>query len=115
MQVIPPGAVAVVFVSQRNGADDAGYARASAAMAEEAARQPGYLGVESVRDTAGLGITVSYWADHGSAKAWRDHAEHRVIRDHGRADWYDSYHLVVCDVVRAHRWERAQSDRSVVP
>jgi heme-degrading monooxygenase HmoA len=106
MQPIPTGAVAVIFVSERNDADPAGYDAASDQMAAEAARQPGYLGAEAVRDAAGTGITVSYWADHAAAEAWRDHAGHTAIRNRGRADWYDGYHLLVCDVARSYRWER---------
>ena len=42
--------------------------------------QPGFLGVESVRDARGLGVTVSYWADEESARAWRAQAEHAKPR-----------------------------------
>lgn len=106
MENFPPGAVAVIFVSQRTAADDAGYHAAAEAMAAEAARQPGYLGVHSVRDADGLGITVSYWADEDAAVAWRRHAGHSAIRDRGRADWYEDYHLIVAEVKREHRWQR---------
>lgn len=63
------GQIAVIFVSQRSGADPAGYDAAAAAMGELAARQPGYCGVHSSRDATGIGITVSYWADEPSALA----------------------------------------------
>ena len=52
------GEVAVIFASRRNGADRAGYDAAAVAMDALAARQPGYRGVESVRDADGAGITV---------------------------------------------------------
>ncbi len=100
------GAVAVIFTSLRNGSDSAGYAEASAAMAAEAARQPGYLGLRAVRDAAGEGITISYWADEAAAIAWRDHAEHAPIRARGRGDWYDRYEVVVATVSRAYDWRR---------
>jgi len=100
------GQVAVIFVSQRTGADAAGYGAAAEAMAELAAAQPGYAGVDSVRDANGLGITISYWADDASAAAWRDHSEHARIRDLGRARWYDWYTLEVTRVERGYRWTR---------
>ncbi|HSX55459.1 MAG TPA: antibiotic biosynthesis monooxygenase [Sphingomonas sp.] len=100
------GQVAVIFVSQRTDEDAGGYAEAAGAMAVLAAAQPGYAGVESVRDTGGLGITVSYWADDASARAWRDNPEHARIRDLGRARWYDWYVLEVTRVERGYRWSR---------
>lgn len=108
MEPISPGAVAVIFLSRRNGKDAAGYAEAAAAMAAEAERQPGYLGMESVRDAAGAGITVSFWADEAAAIRWRDHAGHSRIRERGRTDWYDSYHVLVTAVMRGYAWTRAE-------
>jgi heme-degrading monooxygenase HmoA len=100
------GQVAVIFISQRTGEDDAGYGEAAEAMGALAAAQPGYAGVESVRDADGLGITVSYWTDEASAVAWRDHPEHARIRDLGRARWYDWYALEVTRVERSYGWRR---------
>lgn len=73
----------------------------------EAARQPGYLGIDSVRDATGQGITVSYWTDDATARAWRDdHAGHGAIRARGRALWYDEYRTVVATVIRDYAWSR---------
>jgi heme-degrading monooxygenase HmoA len=66
-----PPYYAVIFSSIRNGID-AGYDAAAERMMSLAPQQPGFLGVESVRDPAtGLGITVSYWRDEASIAAWR--------------------------------------------
>jgi len=100
------GQVAVIFVSQRTDKDAEGYAEAAEAMAALAAAQPGYAGVDSVRDSGGLGITVSYWMDDASAKAWRDNPDHTRIRDLGRARWYDWYVLEVTRIERGYRWSR---------
>ena len=58
---LEPPYYAVIFTSRRTGTDAAGYALAAQRMATLAEQQPGYLGVESTRDSDGLGITVSYW------------------------------------------------------
>ncbi|WP_267397124.1 MULTISPECIES: antibiotic biosynthesis monooxygenase [unclassified Sphingomonas] len=100
------GQIAVIFVSQRTDEDAAGYGAAAAAMGALAAIQPGYRGERSSRDAAGLGITVSYWADEASAIAWRDHPEHHAIRNAGRARWYAWYEMVVADVARDYAWRR---------
>ena len=103
----PTGAIAVIFVAQRTAQDDAGYDAAGEAMVVLAAQQPGYLGIDSVRDTDGLGITVSYWADEASALAWRANAEHAAIRELGRERWYAHYRLIVTQVTRAYKWAKA--------
>ncbi len=100
------GQTAVIFLSRRNRADDAGYAAASAAMDARAALQPGYRGIDSVRGPDGAGITVSWWADEASAVAWRRDLEHTAIREAGRARWYDSYEVAVATVGRAYSWTR---------
>lgn len=69
-------------------------------MADLAAQQPGYLGIESVRDESGLGITVSYWRDVESARAWKDVAAHRVAQSRGRERWYEDYRVRIATVHR---------------
>ena len=100
------GVCAVIFISRRNGEDPQGYEIAAEAMAIEAARQPGYIGIDSVRDPHGEGITVSYWRDEAAAAAWRAHGEHSLIRAAGRAHWYDRYEVEVADVTRGYSWAR---------
>lgn len=100
------GQIAVIFVSQRTGTDAAGYDLAAAAMDALAARQPGYRGVDSVRDADGLGITISYWADEASALAWRGNTEHTAIREAGRERWYSRYDVIVSAVRRSYSWPR---------
>ncbi|MDR6852437.1 heme-degrading monooxygenase HmoA [Sphingomonas sp. BE123] len=106
MEELRAGQIAVLFVSQRTGDDPDGYAEAAAAMAALAAQQPGYAGIEAVRDAGGLGITISYWRDEAAALAWRDHPEHARIRDLGRARWYAWYRTEVTRVERSYGWAR---------
>lgn len=94
-----PPYTAVVFTSTRTAGDN-GYDRMSDAMTELAARQPGYLGMESARDASGLGITVSYWRDEESARAWKDVAAHRLAQSRGRERWYEDYRVRVATVQR---------------
>ena len=92
-----PPYVAVIFTSLRTDGDQ-GYAETAAAMQELAARQPGYLGLESARE--GVGITVSYWRDEASARAWKQVAEHVVAQRRGREVWYRDYRVRVALVTR---------------
>ena len=92
--------VAVIFISTRTAEDDLGYAEMSHTMEHLASRQPGYLGIDSVRDGTGKGITVSYWADEDSARAWKAVAEHLVAQRLGRERWYAQYRTRVATVDR---------------
>ena len=92
-----PPYYAVIFSSLRN-ADIEGYAETAARMVELAAEQPGFLGVESVRED--LGITVSYWSDLESIRLWKSQAEHRLAQKMGMDKWYSSYKTRIALVER---------------
>jgi heme-degrading monooxygenase HmoA len=106
-----PPYYAVVFTSVRRGGPeaDAAYSRTAAEMERLAREQSGFLGIESVRDGAGVGITVSYWASLEAIAVWREHGEHRLAQRSGRGEWYGAYALRVCRVERASRFERGGS------
>jgi heme-degrading monooxygenase HmoA len=91
-----PPYVAVIFTSLL--ADDAGYEAMAERMEELGAEQPGYLGIESVRD--GLGITVSYWRTEADAAAWKQVAEHLGAQRLGQEQWYRAYQVRVAVVQR---------------
>jgi heme-degrading monooxygenase HmoA len=100
-QTPTPPYYAVIFTSQRT-ADDRGYARVAERMAELAADQPGFLGIESVRDANGFGITISYWSSEEAIAAWKAHAEHLPAQQAGKKVWYADYELRVAKVERAY-------------
>ena len=104
MTTRPAGTIAVIFVAQRTPHDDAGYQAAASQMAILAAHQPGYVGIDSVRDANGLGVTVSYWSHESAAKDWRDHPLHAEIRNEGRGKWYSRYDLHVAEITRSYDW-----------
>jgi len=93
-----PPYTAVIFTSTRSPGDN-GYTQMLQRMEDLAAEQPGYLGIESVKD--GLsGITVSYWRDESDAAAWKQVAEHLVAQQRGQQVWYDDYRVRVATVGR---------------
>ena len=96
-----PPYYAVIFTSLRS-AQDRGYGAMAARMAELAALQPGFLGLESARGPDGFGITVSYWESLESIAAWRANAEHKIAQDKGKALWYQHYELRIARVERAY-------------
>jgi len=104
-----PPYLAVIFASQRRNGDN-GYGETADRMMELAAGQPGYLGVETVRDASGFGITVSYWRSEEDIRNWRRNAEHTIARERGRKDWYEHYELRVAKVERAYGGPRPQPE-----
>lgn len=98
---------AVIFSSQHAGASPAGYDEAATAMVELAAKQPGFLGVESARGTDGFGITVSYWDSLEAIARWKAHPEHQKAQAQGRESFYARYELRVCSVERGYKFTRS--------
>ncbi len=92
-----PPYYAVIFTSVRTEAEE-GYAEMAARMVELASRQPGFLGMESVRQD--MGITVSYWKDLDAIRAWKSHAEHLQAQHLGRSIWYSAFKTRICKVER---------------
>lgn len=103
-----PPYYAVVFTTLRTPDDPDGYAATAARMEELAARQPGYLGIESARGADGVGITVSYWATLEAVRAWGRHAEHLIAQRVGREKWYQWFRLRVCRIEAEHGFDRGQ-------
>ena len=88
---------AIIFSSIQNN-DSTGYQETAERMLELAAKQPGFLGVESVREI--LGITVSYWKDLESIKSWKENSEHTIAQEKGKQQWYKSFKTRIALVER---------------
>lgn len=96
-----PPYYAVIFSSLRSPGD-LGYAEMAERMVELAARQPGFLGIESARGADRFGITVSYWASLEAIAAWKAVAEHRLAQEQGDQLWYQHYELRIARVERSY-------------
>jgi heme-degrading monooxygenase HmoA len=99
-----PPYYAVIFTSRRR-MGDGGYSATAERMVELAARQRGFLGVESSRDADGFGITVSYWDSLEAIAAWKAEAEHLRAQAQGRRDWYAHYDVRIARVERAYAFD----------
>jgi heme-degrading monooxygenase HmoA len=102
-----PPYYAVIFASQTTAGEN-GYGTMAEHMFKLDAEQPGYLGVESVRNADGFGITVSYWSSLEALANWKRNSEHRAAQEQGRSQWYEHYEIRVSKVERAY----AKSGRS---
>ena len=92
-----PPYYAVIFTSHRTEGDN-GYGKVADKMVELASKQPGFLGVESARES--VGITVSYWADLKSIKGWKQNTEHILAQKRGKEVWYKEFKTRISKVER---------------
>ena len=95
-----PPYYAVIFTTMRANDPNDGYAEMSKNMEKMVCNQPGYIGMESVRESDGFGITVCYWKDEASITNWKNNLEHQYAQEKGMADWYKNYFLRVAKVER---------------
>ena len=77
MNKLSPPYYAVIFSSTRSDQFDE-YDDMALKMENLAAKQPGFLGMESARDK--IGITVSYWRSLEAIDQWRNNVEHRKAK-----------------------------------
>ena len=88
----------VVFRNRkRAGFDAVAYAAESQKMRVLASKQPGFIAFKSYTAEDGEDIAVSEWESEAAAHAWGRQADHALAQARGRAEYYDSYTLFLCD------------------
>lgn len=102
-----PPYYAVIFTSIRTDQDDGGYRKMTERMTELAKAQPGFLGMESVRND--FGITVSYWKSRKAIKDWKSHSEHILAQEYGVTKWYASYKVRIAKVEHEYDFDKQKS------
>ena len=104
--------IAVIFtnklVSEPDTSVPLGYDAEATKMERLASEQPGFLGIESVRGTDGVGITNSYWQSDADARAWKEHGEHLLAQQAGKQHWYEWYRVRVAVVEREYSFARGR-------
>ena len=95
-----PPYYAVIFTTMRVNDPNDGYAGMSERLEKIVCNQPVYIGMESVRESDGFGITVCNWKDEASITNWKNNLEHQVAQEKGMADWYKNYFLRIAKVER---------------
>lgn len=94
---------AVIFTSCRK-MDVAGYDEMAERMNKLSRAQPGFLGIQSVREASGHGITVSYWKRLDDVANWKRNVEHREAQSKGKSNWYSGYEIRICKVEREYKF-----------
>ena len=103
-----PPYYSVIFATEKTAseADRSAYDIMASQMHDMAAQQPGYLGIDTIENDLGQGITVSYWESLDAIKAWRDHPDHLAAQKLGKEVWYACYSLRIAKVERADAFSR---------
>jgi heme-degrading monooxygenase HmoA len=64
----------------------------------------GIVSVDQFRTTAGEAIAVVKYESSEARTRWRNHPEHVLAQRLGRERWFDSYRLVVAEVIDDRAW-----------
>jgi len=82
--------------------DDAGdlYDRTAARMLELARGMPGFIDFKQFRGDDGERVSIIVFDSIEHEAAWRHHPEHTEAQRLGRANFYSSYDISVCEVLR---------------
>ncbi len=98
-----PPYYAVVFTSQLSD-DSSGYAQMADKMMQLAKNQPGFIAVETARES--IGITVSYWESLEAITNWKKQTDHLLAQKLGSEKWYANYTVRICKVEREYSKNR---------
>ena len=104
-----PPYYAVIFSSLRTNIEE-GYGETAQLLVELVEQQPGFLGIESARET--LGITVSYWKDLESIKQWKAQTDHVIAQRKGRQEWYAAFKTRIAKVERDYGFNKVEPERT---
>ena len=94
---------AVIFTSKHT-INIEGYKEMSEKMEQLAKQLPGYISMDSAKDS--IGITVSYWESLDAIKNWKEQTEHLRAQQKGRMDWYSWYQVRICKVEREYGFDK---------
>ncbi len=79
-----------------------GYNQMAETMETLAKQQPGFIGIDSVKEE--LGITISYWSSLDDIKNWKANLDHLEAQKLGKGTWYSWYKVRICKVEREYEF-----------
>jgi heme-degrading monooxygenase HmoA len=106
--------IVLIRTKLRAEADRSAYEALNAGMFELVQRIPGFVGAAGYA-SGGDDIGVIRFDSLAALRAWREHPEHAVVQQRGRAEFYASYTIEVCEVVRAYDFDVRAGEPSRPP
>ena len=93
---------AVIFKTLRELPMPKEYQDMNAQMFKLAQQQEGFLGIDSVANDDGQGVSISYWSSLESIQTWQKNSEHLKAQALGKSTWYKYYKVEVCEILRSY-------------
>jgi heme-degrading monooxygenase HmoA len=96
--------VVLIRTRLRPGADLVAYAALNTRMEELLRGMAGFVDVNGYASADGDEVGMVRFESLSALRAWRDHPEHRRAQERGRTEFYATYRIEVCEVVRAYEF-----------
>jgi len=87
-------------------ADRAAYDALNAQMFALVQTMPGFIGAAGYSSSESEDVGVIRFESLEALRAWREHPDHLVAQQRGKSEFYASYTIEVCQVVRAYDFGR---------
>ncbi len=71
-------------------------------LTELVSQIPGFIRIESVADTQGNGMSVSYWSSLDAIKKWKEDTTHLIAQQKGKEEWYLDYSVEICEIIKSY-------------
>jgi heme-degrading monooxygenase HmoA len=94
--------IVLIRTKLRDGCDQAAHDALNERMYEIAQGMPGFLGGTGYASADGDEVGMFRFESLEALRGWREHPEHVVAQARGRSEFFASYSVEVCQVVRAY-------------
>jgi heme-degrading monooxygenase HmoA len=98
--------IVLIRTKLRPDADHAAYEALNGEMYALVQNTPGFLGATGYASADGDEVGMIRFESLEALRAWREHPDHVVTQRRGKSEFYQSYRIEVCEVVRAYDFER---------
>jgi heme-degrading monooxygenase HmoA len=107
--------IVLIRTKLRPGSDQAAYEALNAEMFALVQNMPGFLGVNGYASADGDEVGMVRFASLDALRAWREHPEHVATQLRGKSEFYASYRIEVCEVVRAYDFTHEPAGQAHAP
>ena len=90
----------IVFRSRLRAGVEAEYGEHADKLYALAEQMPGFVSSKDFEAEDGERLALIEFASPGELAAWREHPEHERARARGRSEWFSSYSIQICQVLR---------------
>ncbi|HEX2690084.1 MAG TPA: antibiotic biosynthesis monooxygenase [Kofleriaceae bacterium] len=98
--------IVLIRTKLHSEADRSAYESLNGQMFELVQKIPGFLGASGYASGDGEDIGVIRFESLDALRVWREHPDHLQAQHRGRTEFYASYTIEVCEVVRAYDFAR---------